>query len=44
LTLDDGSVLTPDVIDVRPLVNAKLLYLSQDHPVGTIARVDTQPA
>jgi hypothetical protein len=43
LTLDDGTVLTPEVIDVRPLVNAKLLYLSHDHPAGTIARVDTQP-
>ena len=43
LTLDDGTVLTPEVIDVRPLVNAKLLYLPHDSPVGTIARVDTQP-
>lgn len=42
LTLDDGTVLTPEVIDVRPLVNAKLLYLSHDHPVGTIAEVHTQ--
>ena len=44
LTLDDGTVLTPEMIDVRPIANAKLLYLSHDHPVGTIARVDTQPA
>jgi hypothetical protein len=43
LTLDDGTVLGPEVIDVRPLVNAKLLYLSHDHPTGTIARVDTHP-
>jgi hypothetical protein len=43
LTVDDGSVLTPEVIDVRPLVNAKLLYLSHDQPVGTFTKVEIQP-
>ena len=40
ITLDDGSVVTPEVVDLAPLADAKLLYLAPIDPRRTIASVE----
>ena len=40
ITLDDGTVVEPEIIDVRPLVDGKLMYFADAHDGRTIAKID----
>ena len=40
ITLDDGTVVEPEIIDVRSLVDGKLMYFADAHEGRTIADID----
>jgi len=40
ITLDDGTVVEPEIVDVRPLVDGKLMYFADAHEGRTIADID----
>lgn len=40
ITLDDGTIVEPEIIDVRPLVDGKLMYFADAHEGRTIAHID----
>ncbi len=44
ITLYDGTVLHPEVIDVTRYVPAKLLWLGKGTPTGTIKSVEVTRA